>query len=247
MITGGQSLEILQSNGIASNAAMFPPKKLSGRCFGSRIFCMLLLEKCSRTGQAVYCFKTGLWYLFCSSLKEFYSVNLFQIVLVISVGVSCCRGALDSGGKWKQWKTSTMPLWKPSDKSFKLPVCLGCACKISKWMGGQAETYVKIPPGAFGGLCSKEQLHSTFFLVSICFRAVTSNTVNVWTKVETSARPLLGSVCCAEKNWCKKLVPIDCSIDVCWFLALSCYAGFCPLRASSPKGLNMQCYFLVNW
>lgn len=44
-----------------------------------------------------------------------------------------------------------MLLRKPSDKGFNLPVCLDCAYKISKLMGGQMETYVKIPPDAFGG------------------------------------------------------------------------------------------------
>lgn len=61
-------------------------KKLSGRCFEQRTFCILqLLENCFRTGQAVW---ICLWYLFCSRLKEVYLANVFQIVLVISVGDS---------------------------------------------------------------------------------------------------------------------------------------------------------------
>jgi len=70
-------------------------------------------------------------------------------------------------GLWRQLEINGRALQCPCESHQTLVLnylyALAVPIKISKWMGVQTETYIKIPPEAFEGLCLNEQLHRLIF------------------------------------------------------------------------------------
>lgn len=168
VITGG-SLELWQSNrGLPAMLLCSLLKKLSGRCFGRRSLCPAAVGNIFQ-GRAS-----------CVDWPLVFVLFLLERILLTNpfsnrFGDFCRWPQLWCAKLWRQLetKTSTVPPWQPSDEPFKLPVCLGCAYDVDGQVVGQMEVYGKVPPDAFGGLCSKRQLHRILFLINICFMKIT--------------------------------------------------------------------------